>query len=60
MKWKDVKEEVPDDTTSKILVYSPIYPIGDSMRYRIINASFLKICGEVTHWCELVNPDNLP
>lgn len=58
LKWKNVKRELPVSPTSRILVYSPIYPVGDTMRYRIINASFLEKCKEVTHWCMLVNPNN--
>ena len=56
--WKCIKEEKPAE--GRILVYSPTYPVGDSMRYRIIDSSFLSICKEVTHWCELTNPKNKP
>ena len=40
----------------RILVFSPIYPIRDLMRYRIIDSQFLKTCKDVTHYHILKEP----
>ncbi len=56
LNWKDIKEKKPK--TGRVLIYCPIYPVGDPMRYRIIDSSFLYLCREATHWCALTNPKN--
>ena len=56
LNWKDIKEEKPE--ADRILIYCPIYPVGNPMRYRIIDSSFLNICKEATHWCKLTSPEN--
>ena len=37
----------------RILAFSPSYPVGHEMRFRIVDSQFLKIIGEATHWMEL-------
>lgn len=51
MKWSSVKIIPPDD--ERLLTFSPVYPIGDVMRFRIMDSQFLRLCKEVTHWCPL-------
>jgi hypothetical protein len=34
----------------KVLVFSSTYPVGDSMRFRIIDSQFFGICLEVDSW----------
>ncbi len=51
MNWFSVKF-VPHDN-QRILTFSPVYKVGDVMRFRIMDSQFLKLCKEVTHWCAL-------
>lgn len=48
-----VKDALPpgDDF---VLVYSPAYPEGNSMRFRILQGGFVRHCEEVTHRRPLV------
>ena len=50
MKWYSIKETPPNE---RLLTFSPVYSIGDVMRFRIMDSQFLKLCKEVTHWCPL-------
>lgn len=49
------KDEYPseNDVGNRVLVFSPIYPEGHEMRWRIINTDFLSMCKEVTHYAIL-------
>jgi hypothetical protein len=49
MKWFSIKESYP--INERVYTFSPEYPIGHVMRFRIMDSRFLKLCGEVTHWC---------
>lgn len=40
----------------RVLTFSPAYPEGDPMRFRIMDARFVRICIEVTQWSYLVAP----
>jgi hypothetical protein len=37
----------------RVLTFSPIYPIGDVMRHRMMDAQFFRICTEATHWLDI-------
>jgi len=56
LNWKEIKKERP--TTGIILIYCPSYSIDDTMRYRVIDSSFLNVCTDATHWCKLTSPEN--
>jgi hypothetical protein len=40
----------------RILIFSPNYPEGHSMRFRIIDGQFWGNCIEATHWAQLEGP----
>jgi hypothetical protein len=50
MKWRSIKDTPPNE---RLLTFSPVYPVGDVMRFRIMDSQFLKLCKEVTYWCPL-------
>ena len=54
MRWVRVEDYKGYD--GRILVFSPIYPVGDPMRYRIIDSQFLKTCKDVSHYYILNEP----
>jgi hypothetical protein len=43
----------PPKKDCRIIIFSPDYPKGHEMRYRIINAQFFLMCKEATHWSYL-------
>jgi len=51
--WFEKKDVSVED--SKILIFSPCYAVGHSMRLRIVDYQFLKICNEATLWMYLEN-----
>jgi hypothetical protein len=54
MKWISVKDRFPD--SGRVLTYSPDYLIKEEMTYRILDAQFVRICIDVTHWLPLEPP----
>lgn len=51
IKWRSRLKEVPPEGTKKqVLAFSPAYPVGDAMRYRLLDGQFVGICKEVTRW----------
>jgi hypothetical protein len=50
--WTNVKAFLPLDD-KRVLVFSPIYPKGHEMRFRVVNGQFVRLMGEVTHWRSL-------
>ena len=51
MKWfSKNKDKLPENGDERVIVFSPIYPIGHNMKFRIIQAQFIKICTNVTQW----------
>lgn len=51
MRWFSIKTSPPDN--ERLLTFSPDYPVGDVMRFRIMDSQFLRLCKEITHWCLL-------
>jgi len=49
-KWKPGKGK-------QILIFSPVYPEGHSMRKRIIDSTFFDICQDATHWSDIEEPN---
>ncbi len=50
--WVQRSEGNPPEG-SRVLIFSPVYPKGHEMRYRIIDAQFFQKCEEATHWLNL-------
>lgn len=51
IKWRDRLKEVPPETTHRqVLAFSPVYPVGNPMRYRLLDGQFVGICREATRW----------
>jgi hypothetical protein len=57
MQWFTRDDKLPPKNT-KILVFSPIYPEGDSLRFRVLDSEFFCIATDATHWTELVAPEH--
>lgn len=56
MKWIDRNEELPPDGML-VLIFSPIYPEGNSMRFRVMDSQFVRISTDATHWTKLEGPE---
>lgn len=51
IKWRGRSEGLPvENDNRQVLVFSPVYPKGNHMRYRLMGAQFVKFCEEVTYW----------
>jgi hypothetical protein len=51
VKWRHVKDGLPpEDEDRQALVFTPWYPVGNPMRYRLMGSRFVRVCEEVTHW----------
>jgi hypothetical protein len=55
--WVDVKEYMPE-AGNRVITFSPVYSEDHPMRYRIMDAQFVRICPEVTHWDTLTPPED--
>ena len=55
MEWIGVDQQKPE-YGARILAFSPAYPEGDPMRFRIV--SWIINMSEVTHWCRVTPPVN--
>ncbi len=53
------KEETPIEG-KRVLTFSPAYPIGHDMRFRIVDGQFVRIMLEVSFWLYLdeIEPEN--
>lgn len=61
MKWKSISKHGYPKTGSRVLTYSGIYDKLDVdivNVYRVLDAQFVRICKDVTHWMYLEKPDN--
>lgn len=43
----------------RVLVYSPVYPLNDPMRLRIMEGQFVRICTDATYWAYIEEPIDL-
>ena len=41
---------------TRVLAFSPVYPEGNEMRYRLMDAQFVRISTEATHYAHLTPP----
>jgi len=55
MRWIDRRDASPPED-KKVLIFSPAYPEGDSMRYRVLDGEFFKLMTDATHWAYLNAP----
>jgi len=61
--WISRNEELPPprkrgEPHVHVLVFSPDYPSGDSMRYRIVPIEFVSVMTEATHWSYIDPPSD--
>lgn len=49
--WVECKERLPK--SGRVLVFSPLYKVGDPTRFRVMDAQFVRISTEATHWMAL-------
>ncbi len=47
------RSDVEPPAGVRILAFSPVYPVGHEMRFRVMDSQFLRIMKEATHWMEL-------
>jgi hypothetical protein len=59
MNWIAVSERLP--THGRVLTYSPAYEDArdSTMLYRLMDAEFVRISTEVSHWCIPTRPVDL-
>lgn len=59
-KWKDAEslrnDPNSESSSTRILVFSPLYEINNQMRHRIINTQFIGHCSDITHYKNLTDP----
>lgn len=60
MDWKSVLKYGYPISGSRVLAYSEVYAKLDDIvnTYRILDAQFVRITTDVTHWTYLKGPDN--
>ena len=53
MNWIAITERLPTRQDGRVLTYSPAYldSRDPTMLYRLMDAEFVRISTEVTHWC---------
>ena len=57
MNWIAVAARLPEPGF-RVLTYSPVYEGKDPvMLYRVMDSQFVRISGEVTHWCIPTPPE---
>lgn len=54
--WRGKKND-PPKTNRRVLALSPVYPINDPMRFRMLDSQFLHTTSEVLHWADVPEPD---
>ena len=50
--WHLTDEEMPEPHR-RVLTFSPIYPQGEPVRYRILEGQYVKLTKEVRMWAYL-------
>ena len=55
MNWIARKERMPPEGV-QILVFSPNYPEGNSMRFRTLDSQFYQMTTDASHWTVLEAP----
>ena len=58
LEWLPMQEPVPSNVLY-VLVFSPCYPVGDSMRIRIVDAQFLNILTDAERWAVIPEPQEI-
>lgn len=58
--WIKRNDEMPE-RGERVIAFSPVYPRGHEMRFRILDGQFIRITTEVEYWayCEPM-ADSLP
>lgn len=62
--WVSRETRLPDEETAefpaikhRVLTFSPAYPVGHEMRHRMMDARFVRVCFEATHWLDVVQTE---
>lgn len=55
--WVSVMDRLPAEG-QRVLVYSPVYRADDPMRFRVMDAQFVRTYVDATHWAPLVPPSS--
>lgn len=56
IEWTEIRAKFPPDA-ARVLIFSPDYPEDSGMRYRVVDAHFVPIMQEATHWAFLTPPE---
>lgn len=57
LKWVKVIDLLPK-SGKRVLIFSPCYNKDNPMRIRIVDADFVKICTDATHWAYIPEPES--
>jgi len=57
MNWKSISKDGYPEIGKRVLTYSALYGDDDVNTYRLIDAQFVKICTDITHWSYLEKPE---
>jgi hypothetical protein len=49
--WVKCTERLPK--SGRVLVFSPLYKVGNPTRFRVLDAQFVRISKDCTHWMDL-------
>ena len=49
--WRKRNKEMPE-RGQRVVAFSPVYPEGHEMRFRILDGQFLRITTEVEYWTD--------
>jgi len=55
LKWEKKSDYLPTPD-KRVLIFSHCYSKENPMRMRIVDADFVKICTDVTHWAYIPEP----
>ncbi len=57
--WRSIKDDTAYKKEPRVFVFSPQYPKGSEMRIRILDAQFVHILTDATHWKKLDEPTGI-
>lgn len=56
MTWRSIEKDKTYKYEKRVIIFSPVYPKDSEMRFRCIDAQFVDICEEATHWAKFIEP----
>jgi len=57
--WRSIKEDITYKKEPRVLIFSNDYPENSEMRIRIIDAQFVHLLTDATHWKKLDEPTGI-